>query len=316
MAIENILLALFYVLIFPGMWFLATYGMTLEWVDRKLGAVLQNRVGPPWFQPVADFFKLVSKEVIIPKACDNVMFRNLPYFAVAGVTAAMMMIPVWNGALFSFEGDLIAVIYLLTIPTATFFLAGWSSTSPYAAIGSMRVLTQLFAYEVPMMLALIGPAILAGSWNITVISEFFARNPAYMPAQIVGFVVAILALQGKLERLPFDSPHAKTEIVGGQFTEYTGRLLAFFNMAVSMEMVVGAALLNAVFLGGGLGLTGIGAFVLFMLKTFGVVLLLVVLRVLMARIRIEQMVNFCWQILAPLAMAQIVFDIFLRIKLG
>ncbi|HOI42047.1 MAG TPA: NADH-quinone oxidoreductase subunit H, partial [Elusimicrobiales bacterium] len=81
-------------------------------------------------------------------------------------------------------------------------------------------------------------------------------------------------------------------------------------------MVVGAALLNAVFLGGGLGLTGIGAFALFMLKTFGVVVLLVVLRVLMARIRIEQMINFCWQILAPLAMAQIVFDIFLRIKLG
>ncbi|HNT98526.1 MAG TPA: NADH-quinone oxidoreductase subunit H, partial [Elusimicrobiales bacterium] len=166
------------------------------------------------------------------------------------------------------------------------------------------------------VLALIGPAILAGSWNITAISEHFARHPAYMPAQLAGFLVALLALQGKLERLPFDIPHAKTEIVGGQFTEYTGRLLAFFNMAVSMEMVVGAALLNAVFLGGGLGLTGTGAFALFMLKTLGVVLLLVVLRVLMARIRIEQMINFCWQILAPLAMAQIVFDIFLRIKLG
>jgi len=304
------------ILIFPGFLFLATYGMLLQWVDRKLCAVMQNRMGPPWFQPLADFIKLLAKEVIVPDEADNTMFRVLPYFAMAAVMTAMVSIPVGETALFSFQGDLVAVIYLLTIPTVTFFLAGWSSKSPYSTVGSMRVLTQLFAYEVPLMLALIGPAILAGTWNISEISAFFAAHPSLIPAQLLGFLAAIIALQGKLERLPFDIPHAKNEIAGGQFTEYSGRLLDFFLLAVDMELVVGAALLNAVFLGGALGLTGIAAIALFLAKTLAITFLLALLKVLMARIRIEQMINFCWKYLAPVAMAQVLFDIFLKYKLG
>ena len=304
------------ILIFPGFLFLASYGMMLQWVDRKLCAVMQNRMGPPWFQPLADFIKLLAKEVIVPDEADNTMFRVLPYFALAAVMTVMVSIPVGEAALFSFQGDLVAVIYLLTIPTVTFFLAGWSSKSPYSTVGSMRVLTQLFAYEVPLMLSLIGPAILAGSWNIAEISSFFAAHPALIPAQLLGFLAAIIALQGKLERLPFDIPHAKNEIAGGQFTEYSGRLLDFFLLAVDMELVVGAALLNAVFLGGALGLTGAAAIVLFLAKTLAITFLLALLKVLMARIRIEQMINFCWKYLAPVAMAQVLFDIFLKYKLG
>ena len=304
------------ILIFPGFLFLASYGMMLQWVDRKLCAVMQNRMGPPWFQPLADFIKLLAKEVIVPDEADNTMFRVLPYFALAAVMTAMVSIPVGEAALFSFQGDLVAVIYLLTIPTVTFFLAGWSSKSPYSTVGSMRVLTQLFAYEVPLMLSLIGPAILAGSWNIAEISSFFAAHPALIPAQLLGFLAAIIALQGKLERLPFDIPHAKNEIAGGQFTEYSGRLLDFFLLAVDMVLVVGAALLNAVFLGGALGLTGAAAIVLFLAKTLAITFLLALLKVLMARIRIEQMINFCWKYLAPVAMAQVLFDIFLKYKLG
>jgi NADH-quinone oxidoreductase subunit H len=303
-------------LIFPGFLFLASYGMMLQWVDRKLCAVMQNRMGPPWFQPIADFIKLLAKEVIVPDEADNTMFRVLPYFALAAVMTAMVSIPVGETALFSFQGDLVAVIYLLTIPTVTFFLAGWSSKSPYSTVGSMRVLTQLFAYEVPLMLSLIGPAILAGTWNIAEIASFFAAHKALIPAQLLGFLAAIIALQGKLERLPFDIPHAKNEIAGGQFTEYSGRLLDFFLLAVDMELVVGAALLNAVFLGGALGLTGAAAIVLFLAKTLAITFLLALLKVLMARIRIEQMINFCWKYLAPVAMAQVLFDIFLKYKLG
>ena len=316
MIIDSILLPLAYLLIFPGFLFLAVYGLWLQWVDRKLCAVMQNRMGPPWVQPYADFIKLLAKEVIVPDMADSVMFRNLPFFAMAAVMTALVVIPVGHNALFSFQGDLIAVIYLLTIPTVTFFLAGWSSSSPYSTVGSMRVLTQLFAYEVPLMLSLIGPAILAGSWNITEIASFFGANPALIPAQLLGFVAALIALQGKLERMPFDIPHAKNEIVGGQFTEYSGRLLGFFLLAIDMELVVGAALLNAVFLGGSLGLSGWAAIVLFLGKTLFVTFLLALLKVLMARIRIEQMINFCWKYLAPVAMAQVAFDIYLKYKIG
>lgn len=316
MTMASTLLELAYIIIFPGFLFLAVYGLFLQWFDRKVGAVMQNRVGPPWFQPAADFIKLVAKEVVIPDASDTVMFKTLPFFALASVITSVLLLPVWSDALYSFQGDLVVVIYLLTIPTVTFFLAGWSSTSPYASIGAMRVLTQLFAYEVPIMLALIGPAIMAGTWNITGISKFFSAHPSYMITQLPGLLAALLSLQGKLERLPFDMPHAKTEVVGGQFTEYSGRLLGFFYLAVDMEMVVGAALISAVFLGGALGLNGAAGLVVFLAKTLAIVFLLTVLRVLMARIRIEQMVKFCWQVLAPLALAQILFNIFLKFKLG
>ena len=313
--VDHLPLALVYILIFPGFVFLAAYGLFLQWFDRKLGAVMQNRVGPPWYQPAADLIKLLSKEVIIPDACDTVMFKILPYFAMAAVITTALLLPVWTDALYSFQGDLIVVIYLLTIPTVTFFLAGWSSTSPYATIGAMRVLTQLFAYEVPLMLSIIGPAILAGTWNISEIAGFFTAHTPYMLTQIPAFFVALMALQGKLERVPFDIPHSKNEIVGGQFTEYSGRLLGFFYLAIDMEMVVGAALVNAVFLGGTLGAAGLLGAAVFLAKTMIIVFLLTVTRVLMARIRIDQMVRFCWQILAPLSMVQILLDIFLKFRL-
>ena len=316
MTLNSILPSLGYLLIFPGFLFLAVYGLFLQWVDRKLAAVMQNRMGPPWVQPYADFIKLLAKEVIVPDEADGPMFRVLPFFAMAAVMTALVSIPVCGGALYGFQGDLVVVIYLLTIPTVTFFMAGWSSCSPYATVGSMRVLTQLFAYEVPLMLSLIGPAILAGTWNITEIAAFFAANPAMIPAQVLGFAAALIALQGKLERMPFDIPHAKNEIVGGQFTEYSGRLFGFFLLAVDMELVVGAALVNAVFLGGALGFHGVAGIAVFLIKTLFITFLLALLKVLMARIRIEQMINFCWKYLAPVAMAQVLFDIFLKSKLG
>ena len=311
----DIVAQLFAIAVFPGAFFLAAYGMALEWMDRKLYALMQNRIGPPWFQPAADFLKLLAKEVVLPKAADAKLFKALPYFALAAVVTSVLMIPVAKPAAVSFQGDFVAVIYLLTIPTATFFLAGWSSASPYASIGAMRVLTQLFAYEVPLMLAALGPALLAGTLNINEISAYFTAHPALMAVNLVGFLIALIALQGKLERLPFDIPHGETEIVGGAFTEYSGRLLGFMLLATDMEMVVGAAFLSAVFLGGTLGLGGFGGFAVFIVKTAAVVSLLALMKSLMARIRIEQMINFCWKILAPAALLQLIFDVVIKAAL-
>jgi len=309
----DIIVPLLKIILFPGLAFLAVYGMLSEWVDRKCYALMQNRMGPPWYQPLADFIKLSTKEVIIPKACDSTMFRILPAFAAAAVVTTAMLMPIWgSNSTVAFQGDLVAAVYLLTIPTATFFLVGWSSTSPYAAIGSMRVLTQLFAYEVPLMMAVLGPAILAGTWQIDQIAAYYTSRPLMMLVNLPGFVIALIALQGKLERVPFDIPHGETEIVGGSFTEYSGRLLSFMLLSSDMEMVVGASLLSAVFLGGGLGLSGLGGFAVFIVKTMSIVFLLSVMKALMARIRLEQMINLCWKILAPVAMAQILVNILLK----
>jgi NADH-quinone oxidoreductase subunit H len=224
------------------------------------------------------------------------------------------MIPVWGTPMVSFEGDIVVIVYLLTIPTVTFFLAGWSSTSPYSTIGSMRVMTQLFGYEVPLFLSFAGCAIIAQSWSVYKISEYFTQNPLMILVNIPGFIVALLASQGKLERVPFDTPHAKNEIVGGQFTEYSGRLLGIFLLAIDIEMVVLAALINAVFLGGLHNISGFFGFAIFIIKTLVVCLILTLFKVLMARVRVDQMVKFSWKYLVPVAVIQILIDLYIRLK--
>ena len=304
--------ALFHILVFPGFLFLCVLALAAEYVDRKLYARLQNRVGPPWFQPFADFVKLVAKESIVPAEADRAIFTLMPAVALSSVVAALFYIPLWGGrAMASFTGDVIVVLYLLTIPTLTFFLGGWHSTSLFSMIGAVRTLTQLFAYEVPLFMAILAPALLAHTWSLTEIAAFYAARPLLAAVNAIAFGVGLIAMQGKLERVPFDIPEAETEIVGGTFTEYSGRLLAFFRLAIDVEAVVGASLLAAVFLPFGLGLGGVAGFVLYLVKVFFIVVLLAVLRTVMARLRIEQMVEFCWKWVAPIALAQIVINLIL-----
>ena len=241
------------------------------------------------------------------------MFKILPVVALAAVVTSFLYIPLWSPhALFSFDGDVIVVIYLLTIPTLSFFLAGWYSTSLFAAVGAVRALTQLFAYEVPLFMGILSPAIVAGTWSLSGIAMFYQAHPLYWVANLLGFAVCLVALQGKLEKVPFDIPDAETEIVGGTFTEYSGRLLAFFRMAIDMELVVGAALLSAVFLPFGLGLPPVAGFVLFVLKVLFIVVLLAIFRTVVARLRIDQMVEFCWKYLAPAALIQLVISLLIK----
>jgi NADH-quinone oxidoreductase subunit H len=304
---------LLYMLVFPGFLFLMAYGMVCEWFDRKLYARFQNRVGPPWFQPEADFIKLLSKEEIIPEAADKTMFRLLPIFAIAAVLTAFLYLPIWStNAAYSFNGDLVVVFYLLTIPTLTFFLAGWNSTSIFSALGSIRNLTQLFSYEVPLLIALLGPGLLAGTWSISGISAFFLKRPELLAVNIIGFLVSLIAVQGKLERVPFDIPEAETEIVAGSFTEFGGRLLGLFRLATDLELVVVSTLISVIFLGGSFGLHPVLGFMLFIIKTLFIVSILTVFRSVMARVRMEQMMKFSWKYLAPIALLQLLINIIVK----
>jgi NADH-quinone oxidoreductase subunit H len=307
------LIAILMILLFPGLLFLAFMGLVVEFIDRKLYARMQNRIGPPWFQPFADLVKLAAKEDLIPEEANPVMFRLMPVLAVTAVVTAFLHVPIWGTEpLISFNGSVVVVVYLLTIPTLTFFLGGWHSTSLYSMIGAVRTLTQLFAYEVPLLLAILAPALLAHTWSLGEMAAFYSQNPLYALSNLIGFMVALVALQGKLERVPFDIPEAETEIVGGTFTEYSGRLLALFRLAIDMEAVVGASLLAAVFLPFGLNLGPVWVFVLYLVKILGIVLVLALLRTVMARLRIEQMVTFCWKYLAPAALVQILISLTLN----
>ena len=313
---------LLYIFVYPGLLFLFIYSTFCEWFDRKLYARLQNRMGPThtgrWgiLQPVADFIKLLAKEDIVPERADKGLFTVLPVFGIAAVATAMLLLPVWHYDLAqpspnSFSGDIVVLLYILTLPTLVFFLAAWSSTSFFSTIGGARVLTMLFGYEVPLFLAVLSPAIMAGSWRLAEIAAFFQHKPLLLLPNIVGFGVSVICLQAKLERTPFDIPHAETEIVGGTFTEYSGKKLALFRLMTDIEMVVGSGLVAAVFLGGFPGGVILG-FVNFVIKTLLIIFLLSVIRALTSRIRIDQVISFSWKYLAPLAVLQLLITIVLK----
>jgi NADH-quinone oxidoreductase subunit H len=299
-------LDLFHILVFPGLLFLSLFALWAEYVDRKLYARLQNRVGPPWYQPLADFIKLMAKEDIFPEAADQLMFRAAPVIALTATVVASLYIPLWGQqALFSFTGDVIVVLYLLTIPTITFFLGGWYSRSVFSMLGAARAIMQLFAYEIPLFLSILAAALLAGSWSLSEISRFYHEHLALTLVNLLGLAVALVALLGKLERVPFDIPEAETEIVAGTFTEYSGSLLAAFRLTVSIEAIVGASLIAAVFLPFGLDLGAEVGFAAYLVKVLAVIAVLALLRTLFARLRIDQMINFCWKLGAPLAFLQV-----------
>jgi NADH-quinone oxidoreductase subunit H len=313
---------LLYLFVYPGLLFLFVYSTFCEWFDRKLYARFQNRIGPlhtgrsGLLQPIADFVKLLAKEDVVPEAADRGMFTALPIVGLALIMTAAMYLPVWHydltGVWFnSFPGDLIVVLYLLSLPTLIFFLAGWHSTNFFSEIGAARVLTMLFGYEVPLFLAVLSPAILAGSWRLAEIVAFFQAQPLLLLVNLPGFFVALICLQSKLERTPFDIPHAETEIVGGIFTEYSGKKLALFRLTADIELVVGSGLIAAVFLGGFPGGLVPGLF-WFILKTLFVVALLSLMRAVTGRIRVDQVVSFAWHWLAPLAVLQLLIVILVK----
>jgi len=305
--------SLFNIIVFPGFLFLCLAGVCAEYFDRIFHARMQNRKGPPWFQPVADFIKLSAKEDIIPEEADSFMFRAMPVVAVAATVTSYLYIPIWGTqSLLSFEGDVIVVLYLLTIPTMTFFLAGWYSTSLYASVGAVRSITQLFAYEVPLFMAVLAPSLLANSWSLSGIAAYYQAHPSYWLFNLLGLAVSLVILLGKLEKVPFDIPEAETEIVGGVFTEYAGRYLAFFRMAIDIEMVVASSLVAAVFLPFGLGVGPVVGFALYLLKVTAVIAAICLLRTIFARLRIDQMVDFCWKYVAPAALLQLLVNIVLK----
>jgi len=302
----NTLTSLVSLLIFPAGLTLIFTGMFYEWVDRKLVARFQNRTGPRWFQPFADMVKLFGKEQIIPGLAGPFLFFGLPVVAIAGALTAALYVPLLGfEPVHSFAGDLIVTVYLLSLLTMCIGLAGWNTSSRFSVIGSTRTLTQLFAYEAPFLLALLGPALVAGSWQISEINHY-AGSHWMAITQPVGFIVALIGLMGKLELPPFDSPEAETEIVAGALTEYSGRGLAIFKLGKSIELIVGITLVSAFYLG------GVNSLLPFLLKTLAVLLLMTLLQSLLTRLRIDQTVGLWWRFGTILVLAQILLIIILR----
>ena len=281
-------------------------GLMYEWIDRKMLAQVQNRVGPRWFQPLADVVKLLAKEEIIPVHVDRRLFIGLPIFALAGALTAGLYVPIAGlQRSFSFPGDLIVTLYLLSLYTLCIGLAGSNTHDRYSLVGATRTLTQLFSYEAPFLLAILGPAIVAGTWQINEITASIGSRWLLF-TQPFGFLVAVIGLMGILELPPFDAPEAETEIVAGALTEYSGRGLALFRLGKGVELLIGLTLIAAFYLG------GVTNPLLFIVKTLTLLLCMTGLRALFTRLRIDQTVGLWWRYGTLLVLGQWIVMIVLR----
>jgi NADH-quinone oxidoreductase subunit H len=234
--------------------------------------------------------------------------------ALVAVLTAAVYIPVGTHSAPSFEGDLIVVLFLLSMPALAYFLAGWLSGSVFSVVGGNRSLLQYFSYEVPFLMALSGPAILSGSWSIAQITAQQSHAPWIVLVQPLGFFLALTGLIGKLKRSPFDIPKAKSEIGAGPLTEFSGRKLALWQLSLHIKTAVGIFLLVDVFLGGAsIGLPA-PAILIFGIKALLVLLVLSLVDVLYARLRIDQLVNLGWSVLAPLALVQVLVVILIGVE--
>jgi NADH-quinone oxidoreductase subunit H len=309
---------MFNLLFFPAGLALIAAGFLFQWIDRKLVARFQNRLGPRWFQSFADALKLLGKEEIQPQGANPLLFAALPIVALAGALTAALYVPLFGlPPIFSFPGDLIVTLYLLSLLTLAIGLAGAQTRTRFSLTGALRAFTQLFAYEAPFILALLSPAIAltitgeGSSWKIAELAELNATQPWFALTLPITFVVALVGLMGKLELPPFDAPEAETEIVAGALTEYSGRGLALFTIARGVELVVGLTLVAALYVGG-IG-SGPVAAVLFTAKTVGLLTIVVMLQTVLARLRIDQTVSIWWRLGSVLVLAQWLLVVILKV---
>lgn len=294
-------------LFFPGGLFLIASGLIYQWADRKLVARFQNRVGPRFIQPLADTVKLLAKEEIMPAGVHQGLFWALPVISLAASLTAGLYVPMFGfEPAYSFRGDLIVALYALSVLTLTMGLAGANTVSRFSLVGATRTLTQLFSYEAPFLLSLLGPAIAAGTWQINEINVYAHQNVWMIATQPIGFGVALIGLMGKLELPPFDAPEAETEIVAGAMTEYSGRGYALFRIGKDVELIIGLTLVSAFYLG------GITNPLEFLLKTLGLLLVLALLQTAFARLRIDQTVGLWWRAGAFLAVVQLLVIVISR----
>lgn len=303
-----------FLFLFPGLVFQVACGLCFEWLDRKLLALFQRRVGPPWYQPLADIIKLFSKEDLLPKGADDRAAALLPIFSLSAVLTAGLYVPIAGFSPMSFEGDLIVILFLMSVPTLAYYLAGILSIGVYSVLGGGRSLLQFFSYEVPLLIVLNGPAVLSGSWSVSEIMRSQGALGPFILFQPLGFTLALVGLIGKLKRAPLDIPSAKSEVVGGSLTEFSGATLALWRLTMNVQTVVSVFLLVNLYMGWTklVGSSLVVVFI-FVLECLALVAVLSVVSALFSRLRIDQLAGLGWKLLAPLSLLQLAAVILMRI---
>jgi len=306
--ILSFLLAYF---VFPGLLFAGALGLLFMGIDRKVTAHMQHRIGPPIWQEFLDFGKLLGKEDITPAAAQGAVFTLAPLLALGAAVTVVLLLPINSAqpALTS-VADLIVIIYLLNIPAISIMLGGYSSASPFGAVGASRYVVQLFSYELIFIITALTAAFEVGSLSLSNIVTYQAQNGWLVFKAPLAAAAILVALQGKILRAPFDIPEAESEIVHGALTEYSGPKLGLMRLAYGIELFAVAGLITVLFFGGPVAHTIAGVeipgVVSFLIKTFAIVLLTTNIRNIVARLRIDQAMKFFWTIIALLAIVNLI----------
>ena len=305
----------------------------LVWVERRVSAFIQDRVGPNRVGPLgllqspADVIKLFLKEDIVPASANKAIHTLAPIISITVAMATFAVIPF--GDQMSFFGKQIklliadvniGVLYILALTSLGVYgvtLSGWASNNKYSLLGGLRSSAQMISYELSMGLSVVGVIMVAGSLQLDAIVEHQAGLAWNMFLTPIGFITFVVASFAETNRLPFDLPEAEPELVGGYHTEYSGMKFGTFFLAEYANMITSAALIVTLFLGGwqfpflqDLGLspfwTSVIQILTFIVKVCAMLFFFIWIRWTIPRFRYDQLMNLGWKVMLPLALLNVV----------
>ncbi|MDH3518532.1 MAG: NADH-quinone oxidoreductase subunit NuoH [Acidimicrobiia bacterium] len=301
-------------------------GLLIGFAELKLSAKMQARVGPyfaggrwGWAQLIADGVKFFQKEDLVPADADRPVFKAAPMLVFIGTVALFVVIPFGPGlTVRNLDIGIFYALAISSISTIGVLMAGWSSANKYSLMGGLRAAGQLIAYELPLVLAVVGVVIMAGTMSLDGIVEaqagWFGEGGIGLPfaiPQLVGFVIFMIAALAELTRTPFDMPIAESELVMGYVTEYSGFRFLFFFLAEYANMFSMSAIAATLFLGGywapGLTESQLQLFgpIILSSKVFVLVFLMIWFRWTFPRFREDQLQTLAWKWLIPISLANI-----------
>lgn len=311
----------------------------MTWIERRLSAIMQFRVGPNrvgpagLFQPIADGIKFIWKQDIIPRDAYKPLFVLAPLMSLVPAIVAFSAIPIGptievfgrrvNLVINDWSAGILFVLAITSLGVYGIVMAGWASRSKYSLIGGLRSSAQMVSYELALGISLMGVLMVSGTLRPTEIVElqggwFWNWNAFTGGWQLVGFLVFLVAIFAETNRLPFDMPEAESELVAGYHTEYSAMKFSMFFMAEYVNMITGAAMAVTLFLGGwqvGLpleawGISGwplwIAQIAAFAAKVGFFLILFVWVRWTLPRFRYDQLMALGWKRMFPLALANII----------
>lgn len=295
------------------------------WLERKISAWIQRRLGPMEvgfhgsLQTVADMGKLLGKQLLIPFGIDRPMFYLAPVLVFAPVVAAAALLPYARGfTVIDANIGLVLIFMFGGFAVVGIFMAGWGSNNKYALLGAMRSVAQNISYELPLILSALSIVIMVGALGrgvtladgtTTDLSGLTLSHIALLQAhqgwwfilvQPVAAVIFFICTLAETNRAPFDIPEAESELVAGFHTEYSGMFFGLFFFAEFGNMLIGAMVATVLFFGGWHGPILPGP-VWFFLKAYALIAVMMWVRWTFPRLRFDQLMTFCWTVLTPLA---------------